>query len=76
MRKQTDFAVRVWRLGNGADGSTTGEDLRKEILEQYFARGYEVFDVASIQTSGYAIMYQVTFLKYEDVVQTPDVKSK
>lgn len=74
MRKQVDFAVRVWRLGNGSDGSTTGEQLSQEIVEKYLANDYEVFDVASIQTSGFAIMYQVTFVKYAE--QEPNVKSK
>lgn len=67
MRKQIDFAVRVWKLGNGADGSTTGEALGQEIRELYLANDYEVFDVASIQTSGFAIMYQVTFVKWQEV---------
>lgn len=66
MRKQIDFAVRVWKLGNGSDGSITGEQLSQEIKEKYLANDFEVFDVSSIQTSGFAIMYQVTFVKYRD----------
>lgn len=73
MRKQIDFALRVWRVGNGADGTTTNEQLRQEILDTYLANGYELFDVASIQTSGFAIMYQATFVKYAEAL---DVKSK
>lgn len=67
MRKQTDFVVRVFKLGNGANGTQTGEQLTQEVREKYLKSGYEVFSTDAIQVFGGEIFYNICFAKYEDV---------
>jgi hypothetical protein len=67
MRKQTDFVVRVWELGNGSNGSTTGQALSHEVKELYLNNGFEVFSTAALQVSAGVIYYNMSFVKYEDV---------
>jgi hypothetical protein len=74
MRKQIDFDVRVFALGNGANGSMTREQVSEFIRENYMGKGWEVFSDHINQVSGGSIYYQVVFIKYEDVAETPAVK--
>lgn len=67
MRKQVDFDVRVFPLGNGANDTMTREAVSEFIRENYLKRGWEVFDVNTNQVFGGSIFYQVTLLKYEDL---------
>lgn len=67
MRKQVDFDVRVFPLGNGANETMTHESVGAFIRDNYFANGWEVFHVDTNQVSAGVIYYQVTLLKYEDV---------
>lgn len=71
MRKQTDFVVRVFPLGNGANDSVTGDELSRIIRNQYLANGYEVFSTAALQVSAGVIFYNVSLVKYEDAPLTP-----
>ena len=65
MRKQIDFVVRVFPLGNGSNGTITGEQLSEIIRSQYLRNGYEVFKVDAIQVSGFQISYHVALIKYQ-----------
>lgn len=83
MRKQVDFVVRVWALGNGNNDTVTTEKLSKEIREIYLDNGYEVFSTHAIQVAASAVFYNVTFVKYEyvpellvDEAKTVDVSAK
>lgn len=73
MRKQIDFDVRVFPLGNGANGSMTHEQVSQFIRESYLAKGWEVFSDHVNQVSAGVIYYQVSFAKYED---EPTAKAK
>lgn len=76
MRKQTDFVIRSWEIGNGANGTKTGEMVSREIRDVYLANGYEVFSVpGALQIFAGAVNFAVCFVKYEDVAE-PSVKSK
>lgn len=76
MRKQTDFVVRVWDMGNGANGSKTGEVVSKEIRDVYLRNGYEIFSTpGALQISAGVIYFAVCFVKYEDVAE-PSAKPK
>jgi hypothetical protein len=69
MRKQIDFDVRVFPLGNGANGSMTREEVSDFIRTNYLdsQTGWEVFNVNANQVAAGVIYYQVTLCKYEDV---------
>lgn len=67
MRKQTDFVVRVFNLGNGANDTMTGEQLTQVVRELYLNKGYEVFSTDAIQVFGGNIFYNICFAKYEEV---------
>lgn len=75
MRKQVDFDVRVFPLGNGSDGSMTREQVSQVIKDNYLLKPnsekadksyWEVFQVHTNQVSGGTIYYQTTLLKYLD----------
>lgn len=65
MRKQIDFDVRVFALGNGANGSMTHEQISQYVRENYLQDGWEVFSDNVNQISAGVIYYQVAFAKYE-----------
>jgi len=69
MRKQIDFDVRVFPLGNGANDTMTHEAVGAFIRENYLLKGWEVFDVNANQVAAGTIYFQVTLLKYDDVVE-------
>lgn len=69
MRKQTDFDVRVFPLGNGANGSMTHEQVSQYVRENYLAQGWEVFSDHVNQVSAGTIYYQVSLAKYEEVAE-------
>ena len=66
MRKQVDFDVRVFPLGNGANDTMTHDAVGEYIRDNYLRKGWEVFDVNANQVSAGTIYFQVTLLKYED----------
>ena len=66
MRKQVDFAVRVFPLGNGGNGTLTGEQVA-EIVRDYQKKGFEVFNISAFQVTGLSISYHIAFIKYEEV---------
>ena len=81
MRKQVDFDVRVFPLGNGANETMTREAVGKYIRENYLLKPnydedgkvnlsdksyWEVLAVETNQVSGGVIYYQTTLVKYED----------
>lgn len=66
MRKQVDFDVRVFPLGNGANETMTHEAVGGFIRENYLKKGWEVFHVETNQVSAGVIYYQVTLLKYAE----------
>ena len=68
MRKQTDFDVRVFPLGNGANETMTHDQVSDFIRENYLKRGWEVFRTETNQVSAGVIYFQVVLVKYEDVV--------
>lgn len=77
MRKQVDFDVRVFALGNGANDTWTRERVSAFVRDEYLIKGWEIFDVNTNQVFGGSIFYQITFLKYEDVaLPEPTVKEK
>jgi len=65
MRKQIDFDVRVFPLGNGANGSMTHEQVAEDVRENYLKKGWEVFSDHVNQVSAGVIYYQVALAKYE-----------
>lgn len=75
MRKQVDFDVRVFPLGNGSNDSMTREQIAQLIRDGYLLRSnenkadksyWEVFDVNTNQVTAGTIFYQVTLVKYLD----------
>ena len=80
MRKQVDFDVRVFPLGNGANDTMTHEDVGKFVRENYLHKPnlkdgkinpedksyWEVFNTFTNQISAGTIYYQVTLVKFED----------
>lgn len=85
MRKQVDFDVRVFPLGNGANGSMKHEEVGEYIRNEYLFKEnvdkdgnpnpkdksyWEVFTVETNQVSAGVIYFQVSLIKYEDVVAT------
>lgn len=75
MRKQVDFDVRVFPLGNGSNETMTHDAVGAFIRDNYFQNGWEVFHVETNQVSAGVIYYQVTLIKYEDVA-TSDAPEK
>lgn len=69
MRKQVDFDVRVFPLGNGSNGSMTHEQVSQYVRENYQTKGWEVFSDHVNQVSAGTIYYQVSFVKWEEVEQ-------
>lgn len=69
MRKMTDFVVKVYKLGNGANDTMTSDMLTKVVRENYLGKGYEVFSTDAIQVFGGEIFYNITFAKYEDAAK-------
>lgn len=84
MRKQVDFDVRVFPLGNGANDSMTRIQIAEWLRNEYFFKPnvdkdgkpnpkdlsyWEIFDVATNQVSAGVISYQVTLVKYLDNAQ-------
>jgi hypothetical protein len=78
MRKQVDFIVRVFKLGNGANDTWTSDMLNKYTHENYFSKGYEVFNASVSQVFGGEIYFNMNFVKYEDMLTTdaPALKEK
>lgn len=74
MRKQVDFIVRVFKLGNGSNDTWTSEMLNKYTHETYFSKGYEVFSGSIAQVFGGEIFFNMNFVKYEDVTFAPEFK--
>ena len=72
MRKQIDFDVHVYPLGNGANETMTRVDVARDIRENYLLASskdgsyWEVQGASSLQVSAGVIYYQVTFIKYLD----------
>lgn len=75
MRKQIDFDVRVFPLGNGSNGSMTHEQVSEFVRENYLAKGWEVFSDHVNQVSAGVIYYQLALVRYEEGVE-PTVKAK
>lgn len=67
MRKQTDFVVRVFKLGNGTGDTWTSEMLNQYTHENYLSKGYEVFSASVAQIFANEVFFNVNFVKYEDV---------
>ena len=85
MRKQVDFDVRVFPLGNGANDTMTHEQVGQFVRDNYLHkpnpkpddRGYwEVFNTATNQISAGTIYYQVTLVKFEDAPLEKVVSAK
>lgn len=78
MRKQVDFDVRVFPLGNGANETMTHDAVGAFIRQNYLEKGWEVFNAETNQVSAGAIYFQVTLLKYEELpaVSETSVKPK
>ena len=66
MRKQIDFDVRVFPLGNGANDTMTHEAVGKFIREDYLQKGWEVLSADSLQVSAGVIYLQTVLVRYED----------
>lgn len=75
MRKQVDFDVRVFPLGNGANDTMTRLDVAKFIREDYLLKPnadktdksyWEVTNTSSLQVSAGVIYFQVTLIKFLD----------
>jgi hypothetical protein len=75
MRKQTDFDVRVFPLGNGSGGeSMTHEQVGEFVRTNYLDKGWEVLSANNNQVSAGVIYLQVVLVKWEDVAD--EVRSK
>ena len=75
MRKQVDFDTRVFPLGNGANDSMTHEQVGAYIRENYLKQNWEVLSTDNIQVSAGTIYFQVSLVKYEDLVGEVSVAS-
>lgn len=74
MRKQVDFVVRVFKLGNGSNDTWTSDMLNQYTQENYFSKGYEVFSASVSQVFGGEIYFNMNFAKYEDVAEAKVAK--
>lgn len=72
MRKQVDFDVRVFPLGNGANDTMTREQVAEWVRANYLLKPYddgsywEVFHTDSLQVSAGVIYFNVVLLRYKD----------
>lgn len=66
MRKQIDFDVRVFPLGNGSNDTMTHDAVGKFIREDYLQKGWEVLSADSLQVSAGVIYLQTVLVRYED----------
>jgi len=71
MRKQTNFDVRVFPLGNGSGGeSMTHEQVSDFVRTNYLEQGWEVLSANNNQVSAGVIYLQVVLVKWENVHET------
>lgn len=75
MRKQVDFVVRVFKLGNGNEGTYTSEMLNQYTHKNYLDNGYEVHSANVAQIFANEIFFNMNFVKYDDVDDEVDMPS-
>ena len=74
MRKQVDFDVRVFPLGNGANETMTHEAVGAFVRDNYLTKGWELYgNPSALQVSAGVIYYSLSFVRYEELgtVKTP-----
>lgn len=83
MRKQTDFDVRVFPLGNGGNDTMTHMQVSDFIRDNYLKNGWDVLNTETNQVSAGVIYFQVVLVKWEEtlfsgnlqeVTKIPDAK--
>jgi hypothetical protein len=76
MRKQTDFDVRVFQVTNNpaAHGGMTHDQVSLMVKRDYLVYGWEVLSSENISYDGNNIFVQVSFVKYEDVIEEAKAK--
>lgn len=68
MRKQIDFVVRVYNLGNGADGTFTAQMFNESIRTLYLDNGWEVMSAfPTPHTDPGKAGVMVALARYEEV---------